>query len=185
MEFNPGTGATILATTIENQCYSLARSIQQFERNSSYNPENSINLINSASNDDTQVFSGGCQIYINSRLGFKGQSLLEVPNPYVNLPNWQEGENGQGKAENWVEGLVERFQSLAFIERQETYNPEKTEPRITDVSWTLLDDFLTLPVVHNCIFSFDFTFNFRIVDSRNGTTSEAIPYLQGNYPGVG
>ena len=78
MDFNPGTGATIQATTLENQCYSIARSIQKFERSATHNPGNEINLISSTSDDDLQIFSGNCEIYVNKKLNPNGQTQEEI-----------------------------------------------------------------------------------------------------------
>ncbi|MEM1167848.1 MAG: hypothetical protein AAGJ08_01830 [Cyanobacteria bacterium P01_H01_bin.35] len=184
MDFSPGTDATIQATTLENQCYSIIKSIQSFERSATYNPGNEVNMITSSSDDDTQVFSGNCEIYINHVLGIGGKSTYTIPTPYTNLPTWTEGTGGQGTATSWIEGLVERFLTLAFYERDDTYNITSVDPKITSVTWTLLDDFLSLPVVHNCILSCDFTFDFAVTDSSNGAATEAVAYLSGTYPGV-
>ncbi len=184
MDFTPGTDATIQATTLENQCYSIARSIQNFERSATYNPGDEVNMITSSSDDDTQIFSGNCEIYINYTLETAGKATYTIPNPYTNLPTWNEGTGGQGTATSWVEALVERFLALTFHERDSTYNISNSDPKITNITWTLLDEFLQLPVSHNCTLSFDFSFDYTITSSSNGTVTEAVAYLQGTYPGI-
>ncbi len=182
MDFTPGTDATIQATTLENQCYSILRSIQSFEQSATYNPGNEINMITSSSNDDTQIFSGNCNIYTSYDLQAGGQGIYTIPNPYTSLPVWSEGTGGQGTATSWVEGLVERFLALALHERDSTYNVSNVDPKITSITWTLLDSFPQLPVAHNCILSFEFAFDYTITDSSNGAVAKALSYLQGAYP---
>lgn len=184
MDFLPGIGATIQATTLENQCYSIVKSVQNFERSSTYNPGNEVNMVTSSSDDDTQVFSGNCEIYINKVLETGGRLTDTILNPYASLPTWAEGTEGQGTATSWIEGLVERFLVLSFYERDNEYNVGNVDPKITNIQWSMLDDFLTLPVIHNCILSFDFTFDFAVTDSSNGTSTEAVAYLSGAYPGI-
>lgn len=184
MEFSPGTGATIQAISLENQCYSIIKSMQNFERSETYNPGNEINMLSSSSDDDTQIFSGNCEIYINKVLGLGGKLTDTIPNPYVSLPEWSEGSGGQGTATSWVEALLERFLALSFYERNDIFNQAKIDPKITAIQWSMLDDFLSLPVIHNCILSFDFSFDFSSISATNGSTTEALPYLVGVYPGI-
>ncbi|MGB3511502.1 MAG: hypothetical protein WBA93_20145, partial [Microcoleaceae cyanobacterium] len=181
MDFTPGTGATIQATTLENQCYSIARSIQNFERNEGFNPGNEIDMITSSSDDDTQIFSGSCSIYTRHTLGDAGNSNFSIPNPYSSLPLWDEGTDGQGTANSWTAALVERFLALALFERNEIYNVSNVTPKITNIQWSMLDSFPTLPVLHNCILSFDFSFDYNVISSNNGTITEAKSYLSGSY----
>lgn len=184
MEFSPGSGATINATTLENQCYSIIKSIQSFERSATYNPGAEINMITSSSNDDTQVFSGNCRIFANINLAAGGLGSYSFPNPYINLPEWDRGTGGDGAASNWVEALSERFLALAFFERSSTHNISKTDPKVTSIGWELLDEFLQIPIPHNCIFSFNFTLDYEIVESDNGARTIAVEYLQGPYTGL-
>ncbi|NES64184.1 MAG: hypothetical protein F6K24_02410 [Okeania sp. SIO2D1] len=182
MNFTPGAGATVQATSLENQCYSIARSIQSFERTAKHNPGEEINMITSSSDDDTQIFSGNCEVYAEHKVLGSFYSSIYYRDPYSSLI-WDEGEDGQGTANHWVEALVERFLALATFERNETYNVSGTEPKITNIEWRMLDNFLTLPINHNCILSFEFSLDYKIINSSNGTITEAVPYLSGVYPG--
>ncbi|MDJ0553507.1 MAG: hypothetical protein QNJ68_03525 [Microcoleaceae cyanobacterium MO_207.B10] len=184
MDFTPGTEATIQATTLENQCYSIARSIQNFERSATYNPGNEINLITSSSDDDTQVFSGNCTLYCNHRLSSGATSIFEYLDPYTSLPIWSEGTGGDGVSDNWVEALAERFLMLANLERNSTYNLGNVESKITNILWSYLDEPIAIPVVYNATLSFEFSLDYTILNSSNGTTTEATSYLTGTYPGV-
>ena len=75
MQFNPGTGGSITATTLENQFYTIVAQLQAIERNNIKNP-NEANIVTSTLDQDEFLFSGTCTIYLRNTLTPPHQNRL-------------------------------------------------------------------------------------------------------------
>ncbi len=184
MDFTPGTGAFITATTLENQFYSIAITVQATERSRTHNPNQDINIITGTIDSDTSIFTGSCDIFVYFFTDDSGNHVFGYPNPFPTYTSWTEGEGGQGKANNLNHALAQRAMWLIQSERNETYNVAQISPKLTSVAWNFLDEQQDLPIIHNVKLNFDFEFELELTNSKNGTTHRAKPWLTGTFPVV-
>ncbi len=182
MDFSPGTDALIQATTLENQFYSLAITIQAIERNSSHNPNDDINIITATYDSDTAIFSGSIDTYANVTWLADGTHSITYPDPYTNYTSWSEGTGGQGNATNINHALAQRALWLIEFERSETYNLGNVDPKFTGATWTHVEEQQTLPIIHNAKLAIDFSIELELLNSSNGTQYQAKSYLTGVMP---
>ncbi len=184
MDFVPGTDALITATTLENQFFSIALTIQEIERNVSFNPTDDINIITATLDTDTGIFSGSVDLFAIATPLADGSHSITYPNPYTAYTLWSEGTGGQGTALNINHAIAQRGIWLARYERDETYNLGNADNKITGISWSLLDELTSVPVAHNAKLTFDFSLELEVVSSSNGTVHRAKSYLTGTFPVV-
>lgn len=184
MDFTPGTNALILATTLENQFYSICMTVQEIERNISFNPTDDINILTASLDSDTGIFSGSADLFAIATPQTDGSHSLTYPNPYNLYTAWSEGTGGQGTALNINHAIAQRGIWLARYERDSVYNLADTDNKITAITWSLLDEPATVPVAHNAKLTFDFSIELEVVSSSNGTVHRAKPWLTGTFPVV-
>lgn len=184
MDFTPGTDARITATTLENQFFSIALTIQEIERNISFNPDDDINIITASLDTDTGIFSGSCDVYVIATSQSDGTHIITYPNPYTAYTLWTEGTGGQGLALNINHAIAQRGIWLARYERDSVFNVADVDNKITGISWSLLDEPTSVPVTHNAKLTFDFSLELEVVSSNNGTVHRAKPWLTGTFPVV-
>lgn len=182
MDFTPGEAATITATTLENQFFSIALTVQEIERNATINPEGAINIITATLDTDTGIFSGSADLLAIAEPLANGTHSMTYPNPYTAYTAWTEGTGGQGTAANINHAIAQRGIWLAAYERMDLYNLANADNKITAISWTFLDEPATLPVAHNARLTFDFAIELETVSSGNGVSYRAKTYLTGTLP---
>lgn len=176
MQFNPGIGGSITATTLENQFYTIVGHIQAIERDQVQN-SNEANIVNSTLDQDAFLCSGNCAIYVYHEWN-SAMSVFSYPNPYLET-QWTEGESGDGNATNYNHALAERALLLIKAERNATNNPTATPLRFTGIRWEYLDSVINSPIPHNCLLNFSFELNIENINNGDGSTFKAKEYLQG------
>lgn len=176
MQFNPGTGGNISATTLENQFYTIVAQIQVIERDNVKNP-NEANIVTSTLDQDAFLFSGTCNVYAY-HAWMSGKSEISYPDPYV-LSDWSEGVEGDGSATNYNHALAERVLMLIKAERNAINNPGAIPLKFTSINWEYLTSDINSPILHNCLLNVTFELSLESASDGDGNTFKAKEYLQG------
>ena len=64
MIFEPGTGGSITANTLENQFYTLIRQVHDVQRDTANKNPNGADILDSSVNEDDLTCSGSINLYI-------------------------------------------------------------------------------------------------------------------------
>lgn len=176
--FTPGTGATVTATTLENQLFTLISLIQSIEFDPAKN-DKTVNAISGTTDTDTNLLNGSAQIYAQMlRDSSTGEINISYPNPYTGVI-YTEGTGGDSKNTSGLitEALVERALLLIAAEREKKRVEAVFALRLTTPTWALLDVPLNSPVPHNAIFRFNFNILTTTTFTGSGETRSAVEYL--------
>lgn len=177
MLFTPGTGATITATTLENQFFTLISLIQSIEFDPAKN-DKAVNTISGTTDTDTNLLNGSAQIYAQVlRDATTGELNISYPVPYTGV-TYTEGTGGDSKNTLGItSALVERALLLIAAERERKRIESIFTLRLTNPTWALLDVPLNSPVPHNAIFKFNFNIQTTTTFTGSGETRSAVEYL--------
>lgn len=177
MEFNPGTGGTISAITLENQFFTLCSLIQGIERDAAKN-DKGVNLLTYTIDTDTDIASGSASIYCTiTRNSTTGILEFVYPNPYTGI-TYAEGSGGDSKASGLItEALVERAYLIITAEREKKRNDPNFANKLTNPTWSINDVPLNSPIAHNAIFKFSFNMQTQTTFTGNGESRFAVEYL--------
>ena len=173
MIFEPGTGGSITANTLENQFYTLIRQVHDVQRDTANKNPNGADILDSSVNEDDLTCSGSINLYIEIDQA-AGTSSISYPDPYIDA-GWIEGSEGDGSASNFNHALAERIMRLVLAERDPAQ--EITELKFSDPSIEILDEPLSTPCVHNARLKTSFTIELESVSSSTGSHYKAKEYL--------
>lgn len=169
--FNPGTGGSVSATTLENQLYTIIRQIHDIQRDGTKNPDNRADCVDSTINEDTGLLTGIIRPYILIT-HTNGDSLIDYPDPFVGA-GWIEGTGGDGGATNYNHALTDRVLLIVSSERSAGIATLKfTNPTIS-----FLNAILTSPVTHNARLTINFSLELESIASSNGSSYRAKEYI--------
>lgn len=169
-----GTDGTITATTLENRLRTLILHIQTIEKETgTLNINKADVIIDSVENSETELMRGNAQIYCN-KVDFL---TLAVINPYVGV-SYNKG-TGTSNATNYMSALLETAFLLYKAEGSSINNPNKIDRKLTDLGLEMLDEPLSLPVLHNALFTFNFEIPLITVVNGDSSTTQAREWLTG------
>ncbi|MFM6192648.1 MAG: hypothetical protein ACKPEN_13550 [Planktothrix sp.] len=177
MQFTPGSGATITATTLENQFYTLCSMIQGIERDAAKN-DKGVNLLSYTIDTDTDIASGSASVYCTiTRNSTTGILEFSYPNPYTGI-TYSEGSGGDSKANGSIlEAFVERAYLIIAAEREKKRNDPNFANKLSNPSWQINDVPLNSPVNHNALFKFSFSLQTQTTFTGSGENRNAVEYL--------
>lgn len=177
MQFNPGTGGTITASTLENQFFTLCSLIQNVERDAAKN-DKGVNLLTYTIDTDTDIASGSASIYCTiTRNSTTGILEFSYPNPYTGI-TYSEGTGGDSKASGVItEALAERAFLMIAAEREKKRNDPNFSNKLTNPTWSINDVPLNSPIAHNALFKFSFNLQTQTTFTGNGESRNAVEYL--------
>jgi hypothetical protein len=170
--FNPGTGGSVSAATVENQLYTIIRQIHDVQRDLTKNPDGRADCCDSSIDEDSATLSGIIRPYLLiAHTG--GETLIAYPDPFITA-GWIEGTGGDGGALNYNHALADRALKLVMLERTGT---NVLSPKLTNPNITVLNSVLTNPVSHNARLTINFSLTIESMPSGNGSIYRAKEYI--------
>lgn len=171
--FNPGTGGSVAATTLENQLYTIIRQTHSKQLDPAINPENRADCVDTSIVEDTGVLTGTIRLYVMITHS-DGTSEIAYPDPFVDA-GWVEGTGGSGSATNYNHALADRAMMLIAAERAAAVDPL----RLTNPVLTVLNSTLNIPVQHNARLTVALNLNLDAIASADGSSYKAREYVIG------